>query len=433
VSAEVELPGGPPPSPYREAVRRLRASSFSRHVAETFGARIAVLGLGVVSTLLVTRILGPAGRGEYAVATALTGTGVQLGNLGLHASNTYNAGRDRRLVPALYSNSLRASFGACGVGTAAALLLFLLRPELAPVRGWAMVLALAAIPFSLAYLLLRSLQLGVHEVREYNRIDVGTSVLGVALIGAVIAARSVGVESLLACALVVAAASFAWTAASLRGYVAGKAAPSMALFRTTLRYGTKAYLAALFAYLAQRVDILFLTRIAGSEQTGYYAAATSIATVATLFPIVAGTILFPRLSSMTDPAERWRLTRRVLAVVSAGMVGVCALGVLLAPVAVRLLLGVVFLPAVEPLRWLMPGVLLRSANSILMNHFAAGGMPRITVYSPAAALAVNVALNLLLIPRLGTVGAAVASFAGSAALLAASLVYLAANPARRGA
>lgn len=429
----VGLPRAPAPS--RPAgpgagMRRLRASPFARHVAGTFGTRVLALALGVLSNLLLTRVLGPAGRGAYAAATTVTGTGVQLASLGLHASNTYNAGRDPRLAPALAANSLAAAFGVGGAGAGAALLFFLARPEAAPAGGWATGLALAAVPFAVAYLLLRGLLLGVREVGAHNRIELGTALLGAALVALVAAGGWAGVESLVGCALVTAAAGFAWSASAVRRRAGALPAPSRALFAATLRYGTKAYLAALLAFLAQRADILILTRMLGAGPTGHYAAAVSVAALAAVFPLSAGTILFPRLSGVADAAERWRLTRRVLAAVVAGMATVAALLVVAAPPVVRLLFGEAFVPAAAPLRWLMPGVLVLSANSILMNHFAAEGMPRVTVYSPAAALVVNVALNLALVPRLGTVGAALASGAGSATMLAASLVYLA---RRRGA
>ncbi|HEX7241528.1 MAG TPA: oligosaccharide flippase family protein [Longimicrobiaceae bacterium] len=411
-----------------ERVRRLGGSRFARQVGETLGTRVFLLGLSVATNVLLARALGPAGRGYHAVATAVTAMGVQAANLGLHSSNTYSAARDPSAVPHLFANSLLVGFGGGGAAAAAAFAFFLLRPDLAPVYGWVAVLGLAAVPFALTYLLLQSLLLGMHEVRAYNGIDAAVSVVSAALVVGLVAAGRVSVTALMACALAVSVVSFGWAAARVqRNVLSGPhepERPSWPLFRTTLRYGSKAYLAALFAYLAQRADVFMLTRMLGSEETGYYAAAVSVAAVASVFPSVIGTILFPRLSSTADAAERWRFTLRVLGIAVAGMAVVAAGVVLLAPRVVLLLFGEAFMPAVAPLRWLMPGVLVLSANSILMNYFASIGMPRITVLSPALATVVNVGLNLALIPRLGITGAALASVAAYGTMLLASLVYL---------
>jgi O-antigen/teichoic acid export membrane protein len=63
-------------------------------------------------------------------------------------------------------------------------------------------------------------------------------------------------------------------------------------------------------------------------------------------------------------------------------------------------------------------------NTVFMNYFAANGMPAFTILSPAFALVVNVALNAVLIPRWGAVGAAGASSIAYALMLAASVGYV---------
>ena len=61
---------------------------------ETYATRILLIGIGLVSAVIVARLLGPQGRGIYAVAAATGALGVQFGNLGLHTSNIYFVARD---------------------------------------------------------------------------------------------------------------------------------------------------------------------------------------------------------------------------------------------------------------------------------------------------------------------------------------------------
>ena len=83
--------------------------------------------------------------------------------------------------------------------------------------------------------------------------------------------------------------------------------------------------------------------------------------------------------------------------------------------------------------WLLPGIGCLAINMILMNLFASCGMPRIVVVSPLVALAFNVAANLVVIPRLGFVGAAMTSSVAYALMLAMSLLYIRLRLFRRAA
>src|SRR5215472_6205860 len=91
-------------------------SGFWRNIAETYATRVVLLVLALAITIIVSRYLGPAGRGYFAVATAVGAIGVQFGNLGLHASNTYYVSKDRSLLATLMGNTLVISFGLGGLG-----------------------------------------------------------------------------------------------------------------------------------------------------------------------------------------------------------------------------------------------------------------------------------------------------------------------------
>src|SRR6267143_862525 len=137
--------------------QRAFASDFAWKVGETFATRVFLLGAGVVASVLVARALGPEGRGLYAVAGALVGMGVQVGNLGLHSANTYYAAGDRSLLPRLAGNSLAVS---AALGTVAVAVLWgiaALRPDIAPLGGTLLLLAVVSIPLGLAFLLLQNL------------------------------------------------------------------------------------------------------------------------------------------------------------------------------------------------------------------------------------------------------------------------------------
>lgn len=397
---------------------------FVSKIAETFATRLVLIGSGMLTTVAVARALGPVGRGFYAVAAAFGAMGVQLGNLGLHASNTYTVARDRNRLPELLGNSLIVG-GAVGGGAAAlAGLVFAAWPPLAPIHGFLLFLALVAIPIGIAYQLLQNLLLGLHRVRSYNVLDLGTKLVALAVIGLVLLVGRASPESLYSVSVAASAAGLLWVLVLLRREARAPLRLSAAAFRENLRYGVKAYLGAIFAFLVLRIDLLMVQYIAGPEQAGYYSIAVAMADLLYMVPVVVGTILFPTLSAIADPGERWSFARKSRSWVAALMLVLTLVAGALADPLTRFLFGPAFAPAVPAFLVLLPGIWLISVNIIYMNYFASCGMPPLTVISPAVAALVNVLLNLVLIPKWGIVGASFSSSVCYGLMLLLSVLYM---------
>ena len=404
--------------------RRMIASDFVRKVAETFATRVLLIGIGLITSVIVARILGPEGRGLYAVAAAIGAIGVQFGNLGLHASNTYYVAKDRSLLPALVGNTFVVSFAFGGGGAFAAWIVFSLWPDLAPVNGFLLIIALTWIPFGLAYMLMQNLLLGLQEVRAYNVVELTTKILSVCLITVVIAFNLTSVETVFSAGLVSLFISFLWALWRLKPHLYKMPLPSLPLFTKNIRYGLKAYIATFFAFLVLRIDLLMVKYILGSEQAGYYSIAATMADMVYMLPVVVGTILFPKLSALSDVRKKWELAKKISYGVGCLMLVLVVAAVLLAEPVVGFLYGKAFLSAVPAFIWLMPAILLLSVNTVLMNYFASIGMPSIVIYSPGVAALLNIVLNIYLIPGWGCVGAAWSSVAAYGMMLAFSLLYI---------
>ena len=409
-------------------LRRLRRalvdSSFVRAVGATLATRGVTIVAGLLTSVLVARALGPSGRGLFAVAAALTAIGVQFGNLGLHASNTYAAARDRAVVPSLVGNSLVVS-GALGAAHALAIAVTgQVAPGLVPVRGVALLLATVAIPVGLASLLLQNLLLGVQDVAAFNRVEILARGAVLLLSGAAILLGAVSVEAMLAASLVAVALSAVFALGRLRRHAPQRPTPSVPLLRAHLRYGIRAYAAALVSFLVLRVDLLMVQHYRGAEEAGYYSIAVALADMLYLAPSLIGTILFPRLASVVDDGVRRRLALRALGGVAAVMVPLVLVSMLAAPLLVAVLFGEEYLPVVPAFLWLAPGILLLAVHTIAMNYCAAIGMPPITVYLPLAALGLNVVLNAALLPVLGIRGASLASVLAYGVMAATGVTYV---------
>ncbi len=63
-----------------------------RDVVPTLAARVFVIVCGLASSIIMAKVLGPEGRGEYFYIVTLAQLAMQVGNLGLGSSNTSHRG-----------------------------------------------------------------------------------------------------------------------------------------------------------------------------------------------------------------------------------------------------------------------------------------------------------------------------------------------------
>lgn len=399
-------------------------TSFFAQVSSTFLAKLLISAIAVLTTALVARLLGPAGRGEYAAAMALATIGVQVTNLGLHASNTYTVASRPALLPKILGNTLAV------VGTAGLFGVLLLRaffwmvPSAQPVTGSLLYLCLLWVPVGLAFLLLQSLLLGLSEIRSYNAIEISTRTL---VLGAIAVLGWIGVrspEAFFFATVVCFAAGALWMFRKTFIQADSTLAFSRELFNENLHYGFKAYLGALFAFVVLRIDLLMVKSMLGAAAAGYYSVSVTLGEMILMMPTVIGSLLFPKLSGMEDDNEKWKLAKRVFFMTGGVMPVVIGVTALLARPLIVILFGSDFLPAIPAFLWLLPGLLVLSINLLIMNYLASMNMPWVTVYAPFVSAVMNCTLNLWLIPKYGIVGASISSSICYTVMLSLALLYV---------
>ncbi len=387
--------------------RSLFSSNLVRNVIETYATRIVLMGLSLITTIVVARLLGPGGRGLYAVAAVTGAVGVQLGNLGLHTANVHFAARDPQFLPGLFGNTLVVGFGVGGLVSAALAIVAITLPQVIPLHGLLLLLTLVGIPLGLAYLLIQDLMLGLHDVRGYNLVEVANKSVPVALMGCIVLAQQVSVASLFATTLVALFVSSVWSVRRLQPKLQDWPMPSLTLFYETIHYALRVYLVALFAFMVLRADLFMVQKILGAEEAGYYSIASSMADVVGALAVVVGTILLPRLSSLSDVEAKLRLTYRAMWGIGTVLLPLLLVACVLAKPAVRLLFGNVFQPSAMAFVLLAPGMLFVGMQAVVMQFLNSVGCPKAVVLIWSSCISFNIASNLWAIPHWGIAGAAV--------------------------
>jgi O-antigen/teichoic acid export membrane protein len=122
------------------------------------------------------------------------------------------------------------------------------------------------------------------------------------------------------------------------------------------------------------------------------------------------TVLLPKVAASTD--DRGKSIRHTARVTRLSLWATVACGLALAVLATQaipMLYGEAFRPSIMALVWLLPGIVLFSVANVLAAYIAGIGKPRLNLLVSGISLIVTIALDLLLIPNLNILGAAIAS------------------------
>jgi O-antigen/teichoic acid export membrane protein len=183
-----------------------------------------------------------------------------------------------------------------------------------------------------------------------------------------------------------------------------------ALWRTLPAEAIPVGLFLLVLNLYNRIDTVMLNKLEGDRASGLYGAAYPVYEGLTYATAIVSAVLIPRLSRMwSERAPGYgRLVLRSQLGVFALAVVVAAAAWPLAAVGVRVF-GADFEPAATTLRLLLLGLPFVYVTWILHAVAIAADRPRALIVVTALGTALNVGLNLALIPRYSYNGAAIAT------------------------
>jgi len=184
-----------------------------------------------------------------------------------------------------------------------------------------------------------------------------------------------------------------------------------ALARRMLRFGIKAYSARVLLLGNYRMDTWLLGGIAGATQVGHYSIA--VAWVEMLFFLPTAVVLAQRpdlVRASPAAAERGaalavRGTMLITAVLAVAMFA-------LAPFLCVTVFGEEFRDSIDMMRILIIGVFGIIALKLLGNALTAQRKPLLETAAAASAFVVILALDIILIPAHGGLGASIASAIG---------------------
>ena len=378
------------------------------------------MGLAAVTTAVVARMLGSTNYGYYAGGMAAFGLALAFTDVGFGIVVTREAAKHPGERGELLRSTVQVQFAWSAV-VAAILAGVGIVTGLGP-RGEVMIVMAPALVFS-GLASFRQIFLVTYKVGRLFVLDTVCAVLQSAgmIAVAVLKYGLVAIAGASALGISVNQAAGAWMGRRLIDRAAGSRVRRRQIVRLSVPLG----IASIIASLYFTVDQVILTWLVPAADLGHYAAAVKLLTVVVTIPgfiMQAGIPALARASgSRSDVSEvAGRLAHWIAATAFPLCVG---LAVFARPV-VELAFGHGFLAAASLLRVLMLAGTLSLMANVLGIVMSALSIVRPQLYFNLATLAVNVAGNLILVPRYGVAASAWLTAACEAIVVTYAIVAL---------
>jgi O-antigen/teichoic acid export membrane protein len=400
-------------APARRPVRRMRAD-----ILVTVAGKGVFVVLGALATVLVARHLGPTGQGVFAVSFNLTLILVQLGSSGLGVAVPMHIARDSRLTSTIITNSLLVAL-VCGVLlVGGAILVKALAPGALSGLTWLeLSITLAALPAALAVMFMQLVLQGQGRMVAFAAIDISQATITLVGLVAAIALFDAGVVGVLVVLTTTRYLLLPMALLMLRREALPLAPPARALLRQMLASGARVYAVGLVTFLLIRLDLLLVNSILGQRQAGLYSLAGYLSEALTIIPSVIAVNMVARLARGNEPGDSARAFRATFVLYG----GLCLLSLPAARFGLPLIYGRAYDPSVNLYYWLAPGIFFLGLLSVIGIHFSVHGYPPILIAAWIGGLAVDVALNVVLLRPAGLFIASLSSTVAYGLVLGAHL------------
>ena len=380
-----------------------------------FGASLILMPLSLANGILIARTVGPEGKGALDLILATAGLLIMVLAFSLPPGVTYVVAKGNTNIRALAFRLL----GVAAAQTVITLLILVLvastkySPKFLPpgVGRW-------LIPGIALFVLLelltahwRAMLVGRQQITKVNNVEMLGRLIQFLLLFSVAAILAfegsrISVAVLFALSLIVSA--FINITLLLKLKPAFNDDSGTASFREVLRFATPSYLGNLAQFLNYRLDVFIVSIFAGYASVGRYTLAVGLGQLIWLLSNAAATVLLPKIAAAeheNSAAHTMRVNRLSLGASFAGAVVLGVAAILFIP----LLYGEDFRGSVNALLWILPGIVAFSIVNVLAAYLGGIGKPHLNLIVAVVSLIATISLNLLLIPRLNIVGAAIAS------------------------
>jgi len=389
---------------------RKRTTNFFANTIVTLLTRISTLFLLIFINSVIGRTIGPEGKGLVSLLLQAVTFISGLVTFGFEYSNVLFLGKEKDKIEEIYSLNwfLLVSVSLVSVPILFSLSPWILRIALKGINPFFWYLTILSVPLFTFSRLSMTIFQGLEDFKGYNGQSLirNLSFLLAAFLFLVLLRKGLLGGALLVPIQGTAAFIFAFLYLSKKIRV--KLSFNFALLKDFLRYGLKAHIGQVLQFFNYRLDFFIVNYFLNVGSVGLYAASVSIAELLWHLPSVLAITLFPRVTRL-DEKESNKFSAKILRLNFTLLLLGGLFLFLLGGRLITLIFGGAFYEARAPLLFLLPGVIFLGVAKVAVGHLHGIGKPLYGTYLTLVSLGLTIILDLILIPVIGIVGAALAS------------------------
>lgn len=398
--------------------------NFFKDTLLTLNRQISGILIGLLATVIIARVLGPKGTGVYSLVTLLPTMLMTLLNFGVGSSSVYFVGKKRfALGDILKTNTVSGIFlSLVSIIIGLILVLFFSDKFFKGVPHSYLYFMLVLMPIIMLNEFYICIFQGVQDFKSYNTLALVRQIAALLFLVVFTFAINLGLSGTVYSFVVGVLAQFILTFYYFKkrtqiGLTTGQY--SKPYFIESFKYGYKAHFSNILSFVNYRADMFVISAFLNTTEVGIYSTAVNIAERLWIVSQSISSVLFPAVSSLDDEENKNNLT----CMISRNVLFFSILGgilfYLLCNIVIMFLYGHKYDESVIVLKVLLPGIIFFSVDRILSNDLAGRGKPELNMYVSIFTVISNLALNILLVPRFGLIGA---SFSTSSTYCLSTLI-----------
>jgi len=371
----------------------------------------------LVTGILLARFLGPSALGIFGILSMVPAYAEGFGRIKVDIAAVYFIGKKKYLREEVYYNINLIALISSAIIVSIIILNFnffyewLFKNEEMDYRAY-MFGMLVQIPIHFLYMNLAYFHIANENVKIYNRMVVINAWLNSIIALVLLFFTSLGLWSVIISSIISISISFTYgfIFVDRRGW--RKISFNVKIMLDLLRYGMNMYVGGIFGQFQQSGTQLLSVSFLVPAQIAFLNQGQAVGKLLNKFVDPLNTILFPRVSNLEEGEAiilSCKAFRISLILLLLGGLGLYVLG---GPL-IAILYGKAFLPTVEVIYFLLPGLIIAGASSTLTNYFTGTGRASLIPKIQILPLIIQLFLTWNLTQIWGLAGAAISIMAGS--------------------
>lgn len=369
--------------------------------------------IGVVAIIIIARVLGKEGQGEYTLAILLPTVLYTMLNGGISTATVYFLGQRKYNLEEVYSTNVISSLALSLLSFIVGLVVVFFFKDFffKGIPQQLLLYTLLILPLLYVQKNFQTIFQAKEDFEKFNIIVIlnqfGLLLFSVLFVwglelGVLGAVLSFGFSQLLmlSVSFFLLRKEYALTIPKSFSYD---------YLKEGFIYGIKGHMSNVLSFVNYRIDMFLLAFLLDNMAVGIYSIAVTLVERVWLVSQAVSSVLFARVANLSSDKERNKFT----SIVSRNTLFITALTglalLILGKWIILILFGPEYAASVKPFLWMLPGVVLFSMGRIIANDFSGRGRPEINTYVALVVAATNLGLNFVLIPIFGIIGAAMAT------------------------